>query len=175
MQSAPSPQEKPQLTSNKIGTYNAAVLAQRHGVPFVVCCPVSTLDLEVADGSAIPIEHRPAIEACLVRGRVVGATEGAIASAEPAQAIVQITPDLDLEGGGVYNPSFDVTPAELISAVVTEKGVAQRPASAATINITEKYSMSFSEVTLTFSDLMRVSSLRTSTNKSVSSKVKGPK
>jgi methylthioribose-1-phosphate isomerase len=72
-----------------------------------------------------------------VRGRVVGAAEGAIASAEPAQAVVQITPDLDLEGGGVYNPSFDVTPAELISAVVTEKGVAQRPASATTINITE--------------------------------------
>jgi methylthioribose-1-phosphate isomerase len=52
-----------------------------------------------------------------VRGRLVGSL---------AQAVVQVTPDLDLEGGGVYNPSFDVTPAGLISAIVTERGVAER-------------------------------------------------
>lgn len=56
------------------------------------------------------------------------------AGAQP-QAIVQITPDLDLVGGDVYNPSFDVTPAELISALVTEKGVAERPAMESTINV----------------------------------------
>jgi len=114
-------------TANKIGTYNSAVLAARHRVPFVVCAPVSTLDLNVANGSEIPIEHRPPIEACLARGRVVGSGE--------QQAIVQITPDLDLENGEVYNPSFDVTPAELISALVTEKGVAIKMG--AIINVSE--------------------------------------
>jgi methylthioribose-1-phosphate isomerase len=53
------------------------------------------------------------------------------------QAIIQITPDLDLENGGVYNPSFDVTPAELISALVTEKGVAIRLETGAIINVSE--------------------------------------
>lgn len=131
-------------TANKIGTYNAAVLAARHNIPFVVCCPVSTVDMTIADGSAIPIEHRPAIEACLVRGRVIGAPQGnpditvtTTSQEEPAQAIVQVTPDLDLIGGGVYNPSFDVTPAELVSAIVTEKGVAENPTKKATINVGE--------------------------------------
>jgi methylthioribose-1-phosphate isomerase len=53
-----------------------------------------------------------------VKGRIV------VTSQETPQAVVQVTPDLDFDGGGVYNPSFDVTPAELISAIVTEKGVA---------------------------------------------------
>jgi methylthioribose-1-phosphate isomerase len=57
---------------------------------------------------------------------VVGPAKGRIdvTSQDPPQAVVQVTPDLDLDGGGVYNPSFDVTPAELISAIVTERGVA---------------------------------------------------
>jgi len=103
-------------TANKIGTYNVAVLAARHSIPFVVVAPVSTVDLETRDGTRIPIEHRPPLEACLVRGRLIGSL---------AQAVVQVTPDLDLEGGGVYNPSFDVTPASLISAIVTERGVGE--------------------------------------------------
>jgi len=104
-------------TANKIGTYNAAVLAARHGIPFVVVAPISTVDLEIPDGSHIPIEHRPAIEACLVRGALYPLPE----SGPPQQALVQFTPSgLD----GIYNPSFDVTPAELIMAIVTEKGVA---------------------------------------------------
>ncbi|KAG5654406.1 hypothetical protein H0H81_003230 [Sphagnurus paluster] len=105
-------------TANKIGTYNAAVLAARHGIPFIVVAPISTVDLDVADGSGIPIEQRPAIEACLVRGAL---HTGAESSDE--QAVVMITPR-GLEG--IYNPSFDVTPAELITAIVTEKGVAVR-------------------------------------------------
>jgi methylthioribose-1-phosphate isomerase len=56
---------------------------------------------------------------------------------EPQQAVVQVTPDLDLGGGGVYNPSFDVTPAELISAIVTEKGVATNEPGGTSINIGE--------------------------------------
>ncbi|PIL36168.1 hypothetical protein GSI_01828 [Ganoderma sinense ZZ0214-1] len=106
-------------TANKIGTYNAAVLAARHNIPFIVVAPVSTVDLEVPDGSGIPIEHRPAIEACLVRGALYPTTLNGEGAKE--QATVMVTPE-GLEG--VYNPSFDVTPASLITAIVTEKGVA---------------------------------------------------
>ncbi|CCA66378.1 probable cig2 protein (putative GDP-GTP exchange factor) [Serendipita indica DSM 11827] len=82
---------------------------------------------------SIPIEYRPPIEACLARGRVVGGLDPTIAP--NAQAVVQITPDLALNDGGVFNPSFDVTPAALISAVVTEKGVAERTAEASIIQV----------------------------------------
>lgn len=106
-------------TANKIGTYNAAVLAARHNVPFIVVAPISTVDLDVADGSSIPIEHRPPLEACIVRGALYPPSLDAEGNKQ--QAAVMITPEgLD----GVYNPSFDVTPAELITAIVTEKGVA---------------------------------------------------
>ncbi len=72
-------------------------------------------------GNSIPIEHRPAIEACLVRGALYPTTLNAEGAKE--QATVMVTPE-GLEG--VYNPSFDVTPASLITAIVTEKGVAVR-------------------------------------------------
>ncbi|KAI5121555.1 hypothetical protein M0805_000736 [Coniferiporia weirii] len=110
-------------TANKIGTYNAAVLAARHKIPFIVVAPVSTVDLDIPDGSHIPIEQRPWIEACLVRGAVYD-TEGMAPTNK--QAVVMLTPP-GLQEANVYNPSFDVTPAELISAVVTEKGVACCP------------------------------------------------
>ncbi|KAF8740780.1 hypothetical protein AX14_007158 [Amanita brunnescens Koide BX004] len=103
-------------TANKIGTYNAAVLAARHKIPFIVVAPTSTIDLDIASGSEIPIEHRQALEACLIRGAVYPDTGG-----KKEQVVVMITPP-GLEG--IYNPSFDVTPAELITAIVTEKGVA---------------------------------------------------
>jgi len=110
-------------TANKIGTYNAAVLAVRHKIPFIVVAPVSTVDLDIADGTSIPIEQRPPIEACLVRGALHPPSLNA--QGEKEQAVVMITPS-DLEG--VYNPSFDVTPADLITAIVTEKGVAMKRA-----------------------------------------------
>ena len=72
-------------------------------------------------GNRIPIEHRPAIEACLVRGALYPTTLNAEGAKE--QATVMVTPE-GLEG--VYNPSFDVTPASLITAIVTEKGVAAK-------------------------------------------------
>lgn len=83
--------------------------------------------------NSIPIEQRPAIEACLVRGAVYPpstapslALHGGASTAATLQEVVMITPpNIDL-ANGVYNPSFDVTPAELISAIVTEKGVATR-------------------------------------------------
>jgi methylthioribose-1-phosphate isomerase len=95
--------------ANKIGTYTLAVLAQRHGIPFYVVCPVATIDAGLADGSGIPIEERGAEE---VLG--FGATRWA-----PA-------------GIAVRNPAFDVTPAALVSALVTERGIA-RPPDAASI------------------------------------------
>ncbi|CCM01502.1 uncharacterized protein FIBRA_03556 [Fibroporia radiculosa] len=110
-------------TANKVGTYNAAVLAARHKIPFVVVAPISTVDLDIADGSAIPIEHRPPLEACLVRGALYPASVGAQGVKE--QATVMVTPE-GRDSEGVYNPSFDVTPAELITAIVTEKGVATK-------------------------------------------------
>jgi methylthioribose-1-phosphate isomerase len=91
-------------TANKVGTYTLAVLAARHGIPFYVCAPMSSVDLMTSDGAAIPIEDRPAIEVTDIRG-------------------VRIAPD----GTAVRNPSFDVTPAELITAIVTEEGALRAP------------------------------------------------
>jgi methylthioribose-1-phosphate isomerase len=90
--------------ANKIGTYTVAVLAQRHGIPFYVAAPLSTVDLDTPHGDAIPIEERGRAE--LAR---VGATE--------------ILP----EGVPVRHPAFDVTPNELIAGIITEMGVAHAP------------------------------------------------
>ncbi|MCS7181736.1 MAG: S-methyl-5-thioribose-1-phosphate isomerase [Thermoanaerobaculum sp.] len=86
--------------ANKVGTYPLAVLAQRHGVPFVVVAPTSTLDPHCPTGSAIPIEHRQPEEVTHWQGK----------------------PWLPFEVT-VYNPAFDVTPPELIMALVCERGV----------------------------------------------------
>jgi len=90
--------------ANKIGTYMIAVLARRHRIPFYVAAPLSTIDHQLANGSAIPIEEREASE---VRG--YGGLEWA-----PA-------------GVAVRNPVFDVTPADLVTALITEKGVVHEP------------------------------------------------
>lgn len=115
-------------TANKIGTYNAAVLAARHNIPFIVVAPISTVDLDTESGAQIPIEQRPPLEACLVRGVVYPSENGKV-----EQAQVMITPT-DLEG--IYNPSFDVTPADLITAIVTEKGVAVKKDGEKTFDLT---------------------------------------
>ena len=90
--------------ANKIGTYQVAVLCHRHGVPFYVAAPTSTLDLEIASGAGIPIEERSGDEVRGVFGKPIA----------PA-------------GVKVRNPAFDVTPAELVTAIVTEHGVARAP------------------------------------------------
>lgn len=90
--------------ANKIGTYPLAVLARRHDIPFYVACPLSTLDLELASGAQIPIEERPASEVTGFAG-------------------VRWAP----ERIAVRNPAFDVTPAELVTALVTERGVIEQP------------------------------------------------
>ncbi len=90
--------------ANKIGTYMVAVLAKRHNIPFYVACPLSTIDLNIASGKDIPIEERSVDE---VKG--FRATHWAA------------------EGVKIRNPSFDVTPAELVTGLITEKGVVMQP------------------------------------------------
>jgi methylthioribose-1-phosphate isomerase len=90
--------------ANKVGTYGVAVLAKYHGIPFYVAAPLSTIDLSVADGSGIPIEERSPEEVTHLAGH-------------------RIAP----EGVRVINPAFDVTPAELVTAIITEASIARPP------------------------------------------------
>ena len=92
------------FVANKIGTYSLAVLAHHHGIPFYVAAPTSTIDWKIEDGKEIPIEEREEKEVSSCMGR---------ATAPKA------TP--------TYNPAFDVTPPELITAIITEKGVVFSP------------------------------------------------
>jgi len=91
-------------TANKIGTYMLALVAKALNVPFYVCAPVTTLDVKMDSGSAIPIEQRPAHELTHLSGSRLAA-----------------------EGIAVWNPSFDVTPASLITAIITDVGVIWPP------------------------------------------------
>jgi len=91
-------------TANKIGTYMVAVLAKQHNIPFYVAAPITTLDLTLASGAEIPIEERDPSEVTHIRDH-------------------QLAPD----GISVQNPAFDVTPNELITAIITDRGVAEAP------------------------------------------------
>jgi methylthioribose-1-phosphate isomerase len=87
--------------ANKIGTYSVAVLAKAHEIPFYVAAPYSTIDLKTASGADIPIEQRSSVEVTTIYGSH------------------SVAPD----GVAVYNPAFDITPAELITGIVTERGI----------------------------------------------------
>jgi len=91
-------------TANKIGTYMLAVLAQHHGIPFVIAAPSSTIDATLPNGAAIPIEERSAEELTHIEG-------------------VPVAP----VGCPVWNPAFDVTPGSLINSIVTEAGIFRPP------------------------------------------------
>jgi len=91
-------------TANKIGTYSLSVLAKMHQVPFYIAAPSSTFDLKTKSGKDIPIEQRPADEVRFCGGR-------------------QVAPN----GVKIYNPAFDVTPAKNITAIITERGVIEKP------------------------------------------------
>jgi len=91
-------------TANKIGTYSIAVLAKENGIPFYVAAPLSTVDFNCPDGSGIPIEERSGDESAFLGG-------------------VRLTP----KGVPSVYPAFDVTPAEYVSAIITDKGVARAP------------------------------------------------
>ena len=90
--------------ANKIGTYTVAVLARQHQIPFYVAAPLSTLDLTIPDGSHIPIEQRDSREVTHIAG-------------------ARMVP----EGVSVFNPAFDVTPHEFVTAIITDFGVARPP------------------------------------------------
>ncbi|MGB0712732.1 MAG: S-methyl-5-thioribose-1-phosphate isomerase [Gammaproteobacteria bacterium] len=90
--------------ANKIGTYGLAILARHHGVRFMVAAPTSTVDMDMSSGDGIPIETRAEEEVLGVFGTRYGP-----------------------EGAGAWNPVFDVTPADLVDAIVTERGVVERP------------------------------------------------
>ena len=90
--------------ANKIGTYMVAVMAQKHGIPFYVAAPISTLDLSLSSGEEIPIEQR---------------SENEVASFNDKR----ITP----EGASVAHPAFDITPNDLVAAIITDKGIAKPP------------------------------------------------
>ena len=91
-------------TANKIGTFMLSVLAQKYKVPFYVVAPTSTIDLQTATGEQIEIEERDDTEVSFVFGK-------------------QVAP-LDMP---IYNPAFDVTPAEHITGIITEKGIVEQP------------------------------------------------
>ena len=91
-------------TANKIGTYGVAVLARHHAIPFYVAAPFSTIDIAIASGASIVIEERDPAEVRQLGGRQTAPAESP-----------------------VYNPAFDVTPAELIAAIITERGVYRPP------------------------------------------------
>jgi methylthioribose-1-phosphate isomerase len=90
--------------ANKIGTYPLAVMARRHQVPFYVAAPLSSVDFACANGSDIPIEQRPPNELTEFNGKAIAP-----------------------KGVEVFNPAFDVTPAELVTAIITERGIAYPP------------------------------------------------
>jgi len=90
--------------ANKIGTYNLALAARAHGIPFYVCAPGSSIDRSTPDGDAITIEERPEEEITAIRGVAVAAA-----------------------GAKAWNPAFDITPAHLISGIITEFGVVRAP------------------------------------------------
>jgi len=91
-------------TANKIGTYGVAILAAYHKIPFYVAAPYSTIDPELEDGSGIPIEQR-----------------------DPAEVSCGMGKRTAPEGVDIYNPAFDVTPNDLITGIITEKGILRPP------------------------------------------------
>ena len=98
--------------ANKVGTYGVALAAREHGIPFYVAAPTTTVDLSTPDGASIVIEQRSALEVTALQG-------------------VDTAP----VGVTVFNPAFDVTPVKLVTAIITERGVAQpvTPASLAAL------------------------------------------
>ena len=90
--------------ANKIGTYAIAVLARHHGIPFYVAAPTSTIDPDTPTGAEIPIEQRGATEITVPFGAPVAPVDAA-----------------------VHNPAFDVTPAELVTAIITDRGIFRPP------------------------------------------------
>lgn len=105
-------------TANKIGTYSLAILARHHGVKFLVTAPRTTIDLETKSGADIVIEERPGKEMTTIKGPRF---DGVSVDLDQIETV-----SIAAKGIDVWNPAFDVTPAELIDGVVTEKGVVEK-------------------------------------------------
>lgn len=101
--------------ANKIGTYSLAVLARQHGVKFMVVAPTSTVDMDIPNGNAIPIEYRTESELLQLGGKPIAP-----------------------QGAHAWNPVFDVTPADLIDAIVTEQGIVEAPNTASMLAMMKK-------------------------------------
>lgn len=104
-------------TANKIGTYGLAVLAKHHGVKFLVAAPRTTIDRQTKSGEDIVIEERPAFEVTSIKGPLEEEVTGPL----KMETMRIAAPGID-----VWNPAFDVTPAALIDAIITEVGVVER-------------------------------------------------
>lgn len=102
-------------TANKIGTYALAVLARHHGIKFVVAAPTTSIDLVTRTGAGIKIEDRRREELTQISGPVVG-PDGQVDASRVARVAIAH------QGIDVWNPSFDVTPSELVDAIITERG-----------------------------------------------------
>lgn len=107
-------------TANKIGTYSLAVLAKYHDIKFVVAAPRTTIDMDSRSGEDITIEERPHAEVTTIQGLCL--------TGEDAGEKVMSTVKIAADGIDVWNPAFDVTPAALIDAIVTEVGVETKDA-----------------------------------------------
>jgi len=101
--------------ANKIGTYMVAVLAQKHQIPFYVAAPISTLDLSLNSGDEIPIEQRSEDEVVSLNNK-------------------RIAP----EGASAAHPAFDITPNDLVTAIITDKGIAKPPYTISLKNLSEQ-------------------------------------
>lgn len=109
-------------TANKIGTYALAILAQHHGVKFLVAAPRTTVDMNTPSGDVVIIEERPSIEVAEITGpRVHGSKEHRAVDLDHIETVRVAAPGIN-----IWNPAFDVTPADLIDGIVTEVGVVEK-------------------------------------------------
>jgi methylthioribose-1-phosphate isomerase len=122
--------------ANKVGTYSLAVLAHHHKVPFVVAAPVSTIDFDTPDGTAIVVEHRPSHEVTSYAGIAVA-----------------------VAGSDAYNPAFDVTPPRLVTAVVTERGVAH-PVNAGNLRVLRAGNCAVDDAHRTGRDVLSITAMK---------------
>ena len=110
-------------TANKIGTYGLAVLARYHGVKFLVAAPRTTIDLRTSSGHDIVIEERQPREMLVMKGPRVRTSHGEGVDID-TESVVEVS--IAANGTRAWNPAFDVTPAELIDAIITEVGVFEK-------------------------------------------------
>jgi methylthioribose-1-phosphate isomerase len=123
-------------TANKIGTYQLAIAALYHGVAFYVAVPFSTLDCKMATGAEIFVEERNADELTCINGERVAAKASTVPLCPhlSSQSCISLSP-VTMKGIGVWNPAFDVTPASLITGLITEHGIITKASGSNTFDV----------------------------------------